>query len=189
MPFITEEIWQALSNFEKPLMIESFPVYDEKLNFKQEEADFEKIISAIKAIRNRRAEMNVVPSVKAKLFVETNEIELFDSGKMFFERLAFASSVECCEKFEIEDCVTVVTDSARIFIPLNDLVDTEKEIARLNKEKAVVQKDIDFLSSKLNNEGFLSKAPQKLIDAENQKLDKANEKMLKIEESILALTK
>ena len=189
MPFITEEIWQALSNTETPLMLETFPTFDENLVFANEETDFEKIIIAIKAIRNRRAEMNVVPSVKAALFIETIDKNAFEQGVMFFERLASASEVTIGEKFDIPDAVTVVTDCARIFIPLDDLVDKEKELARLAKEKATVEKDIAFLSGKLNNQGFIAKAPAKLIEVEKAKLAKAEEKMSKIEESISALKK
>ena len=108
---------------------------------------------------------------------------------MFFERLASASEVVIMDKCEEKDCVNVVTDSARFFIPLSDIVDTEKELARLNKDKQKVQKDIDFLSGKLSNQGFIAKAPAQLIEAEKAKLAKAQEKMAKIEESIAALGK
>ena len=189
MPYITEEIWQALVNDGSIIMTSSFPVFDEKLSYPEEEKSFEMVIEAIKGIRNRRAEMNVVPSVKAKVYIETAEKETFMAGKMFFERLASASEVEVSDKWEMEDCVTVVTDAARIFIPLSDIVDTEKELARLDKEKKAVQKDLDFLNGKLNNQGFLAKAPEKLIEAEKAKLLKAMEKMAKIEQSIEALKK
>jgi len=131
--------------------------------------------------------MNVAPSVKAKLYIETAQPEIFEAGRMFFERLASASEIDIADKWEIPDCVNVVTDSARIFIPLSDIVDKEKELARLAKEKAAAQKDIDFLSSKLNNQGFIAKAPAQLIEAQKQKLAKAEEKLAKIEESIKAL--
>ena len=187
MPFITEEIWQVLCEGEGAIMLSSFPVYDEKLDFADEEAKFEKIVDAIKAIRNRRGEMNVPPSVKAHIFIETKENEVFSMGKMFFEKLASASEITIGESFDMPNAVTCVTDSARIFIPLTDLVDKEKELARLNKEKASVQKDIDFSSGKLNNPGFISKAPAQQIEAEKAKLLKAQEKMAKIEQSISAL--
>ena len=189
MPYITEEIWQALVNDGSTIMTSDFPVFDEKLSFPEEEKSFEMIIDAIRGIRNRRAEMNVVPSVKAKLYIETAEKATFEAGKMFFERLASASDVEVSDKWEIADSVTVVTDVARIFIPLSDIVDTEKELARLDKEKKAVQKDLDFLNGKLNNQGFLAKAPEKLIEAEKAKLAKAEEKMAKIMQSIEALKK
>ncbi len=187
MPFITEEIWQVLCEGEGPIMLADFPVYDEKLAFTADEADFGKIIDAIKAIRNRRAEMNVPPSVKANLFIETTEKGVFENGEMFLMRLGYANEITIGDKFDMPDAVTCVTDSARIFIPLSDLVDKEKELARLNKEKASVQKDIDFSSGKLNNPGFVAKAPAQQVEAEKEKLKKAQEKMAKIEQSIKAL--
>ncbi|MDY2848001.1 MAG: class I tRNA ligase family protein, partial [Oscillospiraceae bacterium] len=189
MPYVTEEIWSAVSDDDSPIMLSDYPVYDEKLSFAEDEAAFEKIIEAIRAIRNRRAEMNVVPSVKAKLFIETEYKDIFSQSEMFFERLASASSVEVCDSFDGADAVTVVTDSARIFIPLDDLVDREKELARLEKEKKAVQKDIDFSSNKLNNQGFMAKAPAAQIENEKAKLAKAQEKMAKIEQSIAAMKK
>ena len=189
MPFITEEIWQVLTDEKSPIMLETIPIYDDKLDYSKDEEDFEKIIDAIKAVRNRRTEMNVPPSVKAKVFIETKDIELFKTCAVFFEKLAFASGVEVVDSIEMEDTVTAVTDSARAFIPLNELVDKEKELERLNKEKATVQKDIDFLSGKLSNEGFLAKAPEKLIEAEKAKLAKAEERMQKLLQSIEAMSK
>ncbi|MCD7731571.1 MAG: valine--tRNA ligase [Oscillospiraceae bacterium] len=184
MPYITEEIWQVLCEGEGAIMLSSFPVYDEKLDFASDEVKFEKIIAAIKAVRNRRSEMNVPPSVKAALHIETADKEIFEQGRLFFERLASASDVEISDKADMPNAVTVVTDSARIFIPLDQLVDKEKELARLNKEKKAVQKDIDFSQGKLNNQGFIAKAPAQQVEAEKAKLAKALEKMEKIEQSI-----
>ena len=189
MPFITEEIWQALVNDGTSIMVQNFPVYDEKLDYADDEAVFEKIMAGIKGIRNCRGEMNVPPSVKAKLLIETAQPEVFELGKMFFERLASASEVIITDKCEEKDCATAVTDSARFFIPLSEIIDTDKELARLNKDKKNVQKDIDFLSKKLSNQGFLAKAPAQLIETEKAKLAKAEEKMAKINESINALSK
>ena len=187
MPFITEEIWSAVSDSGVPCILSEFPEYDEKLNFAQEEEQFGKIIEAIRGIRNRRSEMNVPPSKKAAVHIETADGEIFEQGRLFFERLASASEVVIEKKVDMPGSVTVVTDSARIFIPMDELVDKEKELARLNKEKAAVQKDIDFSSNKLNNQGFVSKAPAQQVEAEKAKLAKAQEKMAKIEESIAAL--
>jgi len=189
MPFITEEIWQVLVKDANPIMLEDFPIYNTENVFEKEESDFEKVIATIKAIRNRRTEMNIPPSVKAKVYVETQDNELFTNSKMFFEKLAFASDVEISDKVELDDAVTVVTDSTRAFIPMNELVDKEKEIIRLTKEKDNTQKDIDFLNGKLNNQGFLAKAPEKLIEVEKAKLKKAEEKMAKILQSIENLKK
>lgn len=189
MPYITEEIWQALVNDGTAIMLNDFPVYNESLSYADDEEKFEKIIEAIKEIRATRNSMNVPPSVKSKVYIETSEQDIFKSGVMFFERLASASEVDIADKWDIPDSVTVVTDCAKIFIPLSDIIDVEKEMARLNKEKKAVQKDLDFLNGKLSNQGFLAKAPEKLIEAEKAKLAKAQEKMAKIEESIAALNK
>ena len=170
-----------------PYITEDYPVYDEKLEFADEEATFEKIIAGIKSIRNCRGEMNVPPSVKAKLYIETAQPEVFSQGVMFFERLASASEVIITDKCEEKDCAAAVTDSARFFIPLADIIDVDKELARLDKDRKNAQKDIDFLSKKLSNQGFLAKAPEQLIEAEKAKLAKAEEKMSKIMESISAL--
>lgn len=187
MPFITEEIWQTLTDGKSPIMLEKFPVYDEKLDYSKEESEFEKVISVIREVRNRRTAMNVPPSKKAKIYIETADKEIFSSCEMFFEKLASASGIEVGEKFDMPDAVTVVTDSARAFIPMDELVDKEKELARLLKEKEKAQKDIDFLSGKLNNQGFLAKAPEKLVEAEKAKLAKAEDKMAKINQSVEAL--
>jgi len=187
MPFITEEIWQTLTDGQSPIMLEKFPVFEDALSYKDEEEAFEKVIAVIKEIRNRRTEMNIPPSVKAQVFIETELKELFEGCSMFFEKMAFASSVKVESRFELEDAVTAVTDSARAFIPMNELVDKDKELARLSREKEKVQKDIDFLSGKLSNPGFVAKAPEKLIEAEKAKLAKAEEKMQKINQSIESL--
>ncbi|MBR2305376.1 MAG: valine--tRNA ligase [Ruminococcus sp.] len=187
MPFITEEIWQALVNDGTAIMVQDFPTYDEAFDFGAEETEFEKIITAIRAIRNCRSELNVPPSKKAKLYIETAEPEVFAKGEMFFKSLASASEVNITDRFDGKDCQTAVTDSARFFIPLSEIIDSDKERARLEKEKQKVQKDLDFLRGKLNNQGFISKAPEKLIEAEKEKLRKAEEKMAKIEESLNAL--
>ena len=187
MPFITEEIWQALDGTGRPLMLESFPVYDESLSFPQEEEAFEKIIEAIRAIRNRRAEMNVPPSKKAELFIETREPDTYEKGVMFFGRLASASDV-FINRAAPEGSLVIVTPSARLFIPMNELIDREKELARLQKEKASAEKDISVINGKLSNAGFVAKAPAQVVEAEKVKLKTAEEKLAKIEESIAALS-
>ena len=187
MPYITEEIWQVLTDGASMIILEDYPVYQEKLQFAEEAAQFETVIAAIRAVRNRRTEMNVPPSKKAKLCIETTEPELFTSCALFFEKLASASEVVVGDSFQMPDAVMAVTDRVRIFIPLEELVDKEKELARLKKEQAKVQKDLDFLQKKLNNQGFLAKAPQQLIEAEQAKLAKAEEKMAKILQSMEGL--
>ncbi|MDD6085745.1 MAG: valine--tRNA ligase [Oscillospiraceae bacterium] len=187
MPYITEEIWQTLEDGKSMIITADYPVYDKKLTYNEEEQQFEKVIAAIRAVRNRRNEMNVPPSVKAKLFIETNEEELYKNSAAFFEKLASASEIETGSHFDMPDAVTAVTEFARIFIPFDQLVDKEKELARLAKEKAKVQKDIDFLEKKLNNQGFISKAPAAQVEKEREKLAKAKEKMAKIELSVKQL--
>ena len=187
MPFITEEIWQALPHEGESIMISAFPEYDEKLHFAKEEEEFERVMSAIRAIRNVRNEMNVPPSKKANLFIETAYKESFQNAVSFFEKLAFADEVTIGDKFEIEGAVQAVSDGARILIPMSQLIDKEKELARLNKEKAACDKDIAFLSGKLNNAGFVAKAPEKVIAMEKEKLAKAEAKLKTILESIASL--
>ena len=184
MPFITEEIWLALPHDGESIMISEWPKYDEKLNFPVEEAAMERIMSAIKAIRNRRAEMNVPPSKKAKLYIATKYIDDFTAGSVFMNRLASASEVEVGSDFEIEGSVSVITESAKIFIPLNELVDFEAERARLQKELDAANKDLQFVSNKLNNPGFVAKAPEKVIAQEREKQAKYLAKIAMLEESL-----
>ena len=187
MPFITEEIWQALPHTGESIMISKFPEYCENLNFSEEEREFGRVVDAIKAIRNARAEMNVPPSRKAKVYVETQYPEAFKAGEKFFFRLAGASEIEIAPEVKLEGAVSAVTDSARLFIPLADLIDRNKELARLNKELAACQKDIDIISGKLNNERFMAKAPEKIVEQEKEKLVRAKERMDNINESLKAL--
>jgi len=189
MPFITEEIWQALPHEGESIMISKWPEYDEALNFKTEEAQFSMVMDAIKAIRNRRAEMNVPPSKKAHVYIETASPKVFEDCAAFFSRLASASDVEVGAGFDLPGAVQVITDNARIYIPMDELIDKEKEIARLNKEKASCEKDIQFIGGKLNNPGFVAKAPAHLVEAERARLATAQERLAKIEESIAALMK
>ena len=191
MPFITEEIWQSMpivadkDNNPESIMISAWPVYDEKLHFAAEQTDFTKVVDAIRAIRVQRNELNVPPSKKVTMYIETAETALFEGAKAFFERLAGAGELTVSEKAETSnDMVTIVTANARVFMPMGELVDKEKELARLEKERKAAQKDIDFLSGKLSNQGFLSKAPAQQIENERVKLAKAQEKMEKIMLSI-----
>jgi len=186
MPFITEELWQAIPHRGDSLMAAPWPVYNSRLEFRQEEDAFTQIMDAIRAIRNRRAEMNVPPSKKAKVYIETELAGVFAQGMPFIQRLAFASEVEINNSAAIPGAVQVITDSARIFIPMDQLVDMEKELARMEKEQAAVEKEIGFLEDKLSNKSFADKAPQKIVDAEKEKLTRAKEKLTKIQESIAA---
>ncbi len=187
MPFITEEIWQALPHDGKSIMVSAWPLHDPALSFAAEETEFERVMNAIRAVRNRRSEMNVPPSKKASVFIVTDYPGTFEQGKIFIERLAFASSVELVSEYKGGDAVSVITESARIFIPMQELVDFEKELARLKKEKEACEKDVAFLSGKLSNDGFVAKAPPAVIETEKAKLKSAQDKLEKILESIAAL--
>ncbi len=184
MPFITEEIWLALPHDGESIMISEWCKYDEALNFPAEEAAMERVMAAIKAVRNRRAEMNVPPSKKAKLYIATKYIEEFTNGSVFMNRLAYASEIEVGDTFEIEGSVCVITESAKIFIPLNELVDFEAERARLQKELDAAKKDLQFVENKLNNPGFVAKAPEKVIAQEREKQAKHQAKIAMLEESL-----
>ena len=185
MPFITEEIWQALPHKGESIMVSSWPTACESLNFTTEEAEFEKVMNVIKAVRNRRAEMNVPPSKKAKLFITTDAKETFLNCAVFMTRLASASEVEVStDSVDVEGAVRVVTTDAVVQIPLNELVDFAKEIERLNRELAAAEKDRDFFGAKLNNEAFMSKAPEKVVAAQRESYQKAVDKIALLEATI-----
>ncbi len=188
MPFITEEIWQTLPHSGESIMISEWPVYSEALSFKTEETEMERIMTAVKAVRNRRSEMNVPPSKRAKVFIATPFTDTFKNGAEFFVRLAFASEVDIITGYEDETAVTIITADAKIYIPMDELVDFKAEKERLMKEKAAVQKDIDFVSNKLNNQNFVAKAPAKLVDEQREKLAKYTDKMNMIDEAIMKLS-
>ena len=184
MPFITEEIWQNMPHLGDALMVTEWPEFCEEFNFANEEAEFEKIMLVIKAIRNRRAEMNVPPSKKAKVCIQTAFADTFKTGTDYICRLASASEVEIGDSFDSEGAVRVVTDAATVYMPMKELVDIEGEIARLNKDlqKAIVDKE--FFEKKLNNQGFIAKAPAAVVEQQKQGLAKALDKIKMIEDSI-----
>ena len=187
MPFITEEIWQTIPHDGESIMISAWPEYDEALSFAAEEAEMERIMTAVRAIRNRRAEMNVPPSKKAKVYIATAHKATFEQGGVFMQRLASASEVEIADSFELEGAVCIVTQDAKIYIPMGELVDFEAEKARLNKELAAVQKDLDFVNNKLSNENFVAKAPANVVAAQREQAAKYTEKIAMLKESIAKL--
>jgi valyl-tRNA synthetase len=185
MPFITEEIWQSLPHVGESIMISEWPKYDPALSFKKEQDDTDRVIALIRAIRNRRAEMNVPPSKKATVYIQTDYPDAFKGSEMSFMRLASADQVVIGQ---IEgDGVMVVTDSAKAMIPLDQLIDREKELARLNKEKEKIQKEINMAQGKLGNAGFVAKAPAELVEKEKEKLARFKEALVNLEESIAKL--
>ena len=184
MPFITEEIWQSLPHSGNAIMVSNWPVYDEKLDFAAEEENFEKVIAVIKAIRNRRSEMNVPPSKKAQIFIASESKEIFEAGKAFITRLASGSDVSVGDSFDMPDAVLVVTDSAKVYIPLNELVDFTAELERLGKELEAANKDKGFYENKLNNPGFVAKAPEAVVNQQRELLAKTLDRIALLEESI-----
>ena len=189
MPFITEEIWQTLPHVGESVMVSEWPVYSEELNFSEAAEDFEKVMAAVKAIRNRRAEMNVPPSRKALLCVETSEKDVFTAASPVLIRLAGGSSVEVGAEFKMPDAVRVVTDAATIYIPMNELVDFTAELARLRKELETANKDKEFFEKKLNNPGFVAKAPKELVETQKAQLSKTLDKISMLEDSIKSIEK
>ena len=187
MPFITEEIWQTIPHDGETIMLTEFPKYDEGLNFVNAAAEMTRITDAIKAIRNRRADMNVPPSRKAKVFVASQFGDTFTNGAKFIVKLAYASEVEVGESFDIEGAVTVVTADAKIYIPMDELVDKEAELKRLNKELESTKKLLAQDEGKLNNPGFMSKAPEKVIEKIKAQAAKEQEKIAMINAAIEAL--
>ena len=187
MPFITEEIWQTIPHDGESIMISAWPEFDDALSFEADEAEMERIMTAVRAIRNRRAEMNVPPSKKAKVYIASAHKATFEQGGVFMQRLASASEVEVADSFEIDGAVSIVTQDAKIYIPMGELVDFEAEKARLNKELAAVQKDLDFVNNKLNNENFVAKAPANVVAAQREQAAKYAEKIAMLKESIAKL--
>ena len=175
----------AVSGVEgESIMISDYPEYDESLDFARDEQEFERIMTAVKAIRNRRAEMNVPPSKKAEVFIDTAFESTFMLGTEYMKRLAYASAVTVCADVEIEGAVQIITEDAKIFIPMNELVDLEAEKARLEKELAAAEKDLGFFAKKLDNPGFMSKAPEAEIEKTKASAAKLEEKIKMIKESL-----
>ena len=189
MPFITEEIWQSLPQRQTALIVAQWPVSSEELNFATEEAHMESVMNAIRAIRNRRAEMNVPPSKKATLYVLTAAPQVFAQGEGFIQRLAYADKVELLEKEpeNLNGLVTCATADAKLYIPMGQLVDIAKEQERIGKELEKARKNLASLNGKLSNENFISRAPEAVVNAEREKAKKATDLIAALEESLAAL--
>ena len=186
MPFITEEIFCALPTGEETIMTSQWPLYTESLSFPEEEKKMAVICDAIKSVRNIRTEMNVPPSRRASMIIVTEDKALFESGIAFYEKLAGAKDVVVTDNEDSvpEGSVSVIVEGAKIFMPMDELIDTEKERARLEKEKERLQAEIDRVEKKLSNEGFVAKAPAKLIEEEKEKGVKYREMYEKVIESL-----
>ena len=187
MPYITEEIWQTMPHEGEALMVADYPQYNEKYAYPQAETEMHRIMEVIRAIRNRRAEMNVPPSRRAKVYVASSFEETFRKGAQFVARLAYASEVEVGEAFSIPGAVTIVTADAKVYIPMDELVDKRAELKRLNKELETAQKQLDQVNAKLNNPGFTGKAPANVVEGARQNAQKLEDKIKMIASSIEAL--
>lgn len=189
MPFITEEIWQSLPHEGESIMVSKWPVFEEAHCFPQAAADMQSIMEVIRAVRNRRSEMNVPPSRKTHLYLATAEEKMFFEGVPIIERLAFANKVEVGPSFEIEGAVNIVTSGAKAYIPMDELVDQKAELARLQKELESAQKQYATTQQKLSNEKFLSKAPENVVEGVRQNAAKLKDHIALIQSSMDALSK
>ncbi len=189
MPYITEEIWQSLPHEGESIMVSKWPVYEETHCFQQAASDMQGIMDVIRAVRNRRSEMNVPPSRKTHLYIATAAEKVFQEGAPIIERLAFANGVEIGPAFEIEGAVNIVTSGAKAYIPMDELVDKKAELARLTKELESAQKQYATTQQKLSNEKFLSKAPENVVEGVRQNAAKLKEHIALIQSSIDALSK
>ena len=182
MPFITEEIYQSLPHDCESIMISEYPDTASIPSFAKESEDMARVIDAISAIRARRAEMNVAPSRKAKVYIATKYQECFSAAAGFFGRLASASEVIVADAFDAEtvsgdNAVQIITDSAAIFLPMADIIDFEKEKARLAAEQKKLEDEISRIEKKLSNQGFVSKAPAAVVEGEKAKMEKYRENL------------
>ena len=191
MPFITEEIWQSIPHEGDALIVAKWPEYTQGLAFKAEEAQMESVMDAIRAIRNRRAEMNVPPSKKAALYVLTNKPQVFAEGEGFIQRLAYADEVTMLssEPENLEGMVCCTTADAKLYIPMGQLVDVAKELERIAKELEKARKNLAGIQAKLSNENFTARAPRNVVDAEREKAAKAADLIAQLEQSEQAMKK
>ena len=189
MPFITEEIWQALPHEGEALMIERYPEYKAELDFPQDEQNFEMVMNAIKAVRARRSDMNVPPSRKAEVLIVTATPDVYAQGSHFIQRLAYASDVKFADAApaDVSGMVTAVTHNATAYLPLRELVDIAAELERIRKEIEKAQNGLRSVEQKLSNEKFVSRAPEAVVNAEREKAVKYQELIAKLEESAKAM--
>ena len=189
MPFITEEIWQALPHEGDYLIRAKWPEYHSAFDFRAEEQAMEAVKDAISAVRARRAEMNVPPSKKAQMIIGSDHAEDYRLGEHFIKRMAYASelTVTDASPADLTGLVTVVTHGANVYLPLAELVDFEKELERIAKERAKAAENLARIEQKLSNEKFVSKAPEAVVNAEREKAEKARALIAKLDESAAAM--
>ena len=189
MPYITEEIFQAIPHEGEALIVAPYPKYDAALSFPEDEAGFELIMDAVKAVRSRRAEMNVPPSKRPTLIITSDRPEVFEAGRTYLSKLAYAGEVEISAEApaDTEGMVSVVTGSAKMFMPMAELVDIEKERARIEKELDKARAQLEAQNKKLANESFVSRAPEAVVNAERERAEKAKALIANLEESLAKL--
>ena len=191
MPFITEEIWQSLPHEGSALIVAQWPQCRDDLSFRAECDQMESVMDAIRAIRNRRTEMNVPPSKKAALYVLTAKPQIFTEGEGFLQRLAYADEVKLldAEPANLDGMVTITTSDAKLYIPMGQLVDVEKELSRISKELENQRKFLASLEAKLSNEKFVARAPEAVVNAEREKAQKTKDLIAQLEQSEAAMKK
>ena len=187
MPFITEEIWQTLPHEGDALIVAQWPEYCQEHDFPEAELEMQRIMDVIRGVRNRRAEMNVPPSRKTNLYIATAEPNTFENGIAILNKLAYATQITIGQAFDIEGAVTIVTNDAKVYIPMDELVDKKAELARLNRELETAKKQFAQVNGKLNNQGFLSKAPAQVVEGVKKDFETLTERIQLIESSISAL--
>ena len=184
MPFLTEEIWQSLPHEGDTIMLAPYPEYTDALDFSEEETEFERIMTAVRTIRARRSEMNVPPSKKSAVHIDTTFENTFKAGVVYIQRLASATEVTVGGDFDTEGAVNIVTADAQIYLPMNELVDLDAEKTRLGKELEKAKKDLGFFEKKLNNPGFVNNAPAAVVEKDRASADKIRDKIKLLEESL-----
>jgi valyl-tRNA synthetase len=189
MPFITEAVWQALPHEGEALMIEKYPEFTKALAFPEDEANFESIMAAVRAVRVRRAEMNVPPSKKPHLIIATDKTAVFEAGRVYLSKLAYAGelSISTVPPASTDGMVSVVTGDAKLYMPLAELVDLDKERERIGKELKKAQDDLQRTEAKLSNESFVAKAPENVVAAERDRVEKLKALIANLTESLKAL--
>ncbi len=189
MPFVTEELYQALPGAGETIMLDAWPTMLEGYDWPSEEEDFQKVMDYIKAVRAMRTEMNVHPTKKTRMTIETADIAPFEKSAVYLAKFAFATEVEFTQKYtgETEGVVQVATHTARGFIPMMELIDREKELARLQKELQKAEKEMAMFQNQLNNPKFVEKAPEALVEEIRGKFARSQDKMINIKEGIAAL--
>jgi len=186
MPFITEEIFQALPHDGEAIMTAKYPEYNAELSFPEDEQNFEMIMEAIKAVRARRAEMNVPNSKKPHLYIATDKTDAFASGEVYISKLAYASEITVTAEApaSLDGMVSVITTDAKMFMPMSELVDLQKERERIMKELENAKKGLEGQIKKLSNESFVSRAPEAVVNAEREKQAKFESLIANLEESL-----